>query len=242
MISDQGVCPTKLKRPPVNTFDALLVRLEQLFPSFNSVILVQEAISEQFFFVNLDDLKKRCGLSDCSVREDLNDRHQWPLFIQLRETPTLLWPPPKRLSQVLSELLRYGEEGASAHRGAAILSLDSTDAVPLAAFLLDYPVAYVPASADQTSFLADVSLDVYECVFRPGVVEAQRLSLTNGEHIVMKFSCPSAIYSAEEVGELSAPKLTQRLSDKFGNRLREAGLPDSFLIRHTTQVHDRVSL
>lgn len=120
-------------------------------------------------------------------------------------------------------------------------SLDLTDIVPLAAFLLEYPVAYVPASADQTSFLEGVPLDVYQCTFVSRPAGSQCPDSTNVEHSLLKFSCPSIVGSVE--AELSPPRLVERLKSRFGARLEgEAGLAGSIIVRHHVETHARVSL
>ena len=112
--------------------------------------------------------------------------------------------------------------------------LQITELVPLAAILLEYPLAYVPISSDQTSFLAGVPLDVYECVLTcPSMLKAP-------EHILMKFSCPSVLAATNL--ELSVSRLEERLNARFAPRLKQAGLSGTFQIRHSTETLARVAL
>ncbi|KAM6494315.1 hypothetical protein JOM56_010676, partial [Amanita muscaria] len=54
--------------------------------------------------------------------------------------------------------------------------------VPIAAVLIEYPLAYVPDTT-LTSFLHQIPLDVYECTVRIG----------SHTHILLKFSCPAVL-------------------------------------------------
>lgn len=142
--------------------------------------------------------------------------------------------PPARVLAALSELCRDSLLARTFPPTANVVlslspTLEITDIVPLAAYLLEYPVAYVPCSEEQTSFLAGAALDVYECTFQ--AAEA---------HILLKFSCPSGI--GELHPELSAGRLVESLRHRFGLRLRAAGLPDNLIVQHHMKTYDRVSL
>lgn len=116
--------------------------------------------------------------------------------------------------------------------------------VPLAAVLLEYPIAYVPAHADQTVFLAGVELDVYDCVL--SFSQAPDGRDTGGdhngpyEHRLLKFSCPSRL--AEEAPNLLPTRLIESMLARFEPRLDAAGCQCSLAVRHATETHDRVSL
>ena len=103
--------------------------------------------------------------------------------------------------------------------------------IPLAAILLEYPVAYIPQSAPQTTFLSGVDLEVYSCTLifnTPGIVLPAR-------HTFMQFSCPQSILP--EVGDLAG-----KLNEKFTERVSQAGLPCTLEVTSRTKRLDRVAL
>src|SRR4051812_31910616 len=67
-------------------------------------------------------------------------------------------------------------------------------AVPLAAILLDYPVAYVP-SVSHNNFLGGVPLNFYECHLS---VKTKRDN--KDTHTIMKFSCPTDLMTVDMEG------------------------------------------
>lgn len=213
-----------------------LTKVLQKLPAFNTVVLVQEPQSAQLFFVNTTLLRERCSLRDSERAQQPPGcaTDPWVRFVRLREDPVLMPAPPARVLAALSELCRDSLLARTFPPTANVVlslspTLEITDIVPLAAYLLEYPVAYVPCSEEQTSFLAGAALDVYECTFQ--AAEA---------HIVLKFSCPSGI--GELHPELSAGRLVESLRHRFGLRLRAAGLPDNLIVQHHMKTYDRVSL
>jgi hypothetical protein len=106
--------------------------------------------------------------------------------------------------------------------------------VPIAAILLEYPVAYVPTSGDQTVFLSRELLDIYECLLMHAEFEP-----LNG-HTLLKFSCPSAI--GIEHTELSPNKLVERMKARFIPRLLVADDRMTLDIHVLTEKFDRVAL
>jgi len=106
--------------------------------------------------------------------------------------------------------------------------------IPIAAILLEYPVAYVPASSDQMAFLSRELLDVYEC--RLVHVETQ----VPNRHTLLKFSCPSAI--GVKHMELSPQELMERTKERFIPRLQKAGDGMIVEIHVSTEKFDRVAL
>ncbi|KAF9817290.1 hypothetical protein IEO21_03550 [Rhodonia placenta] len=201
-----------------------LTKFLQKLPAFNNVVLVQEPQSAQLFFVNAALLRERCSLRD-------PEKAQQPPGCA---TDPWMPAPPARVLAALAELCRDSLLARTFPPTANVVlslspTLEITDIVPLAAYLLEYPVAYVPCSEGQTSFLAGAALDVYECTFQ--AAEA---------HILLKFSCPSGI--GELHPELSAGRLAESLRHRFGLRLRAAGLPDNLIVQHHTKTYDRVSL
>lgn len=145
--------------------------------------------------------------------------------------------PPSELMQVLRFLKTELSKTSSPNHPTSITlppNLTQVVAVPLAALLLEYPIAYVPASADQTSFLSLVSLDVYE-----GVLEFTHPS---PHHTLVKFSCPSAL--GDDHPERFVPSyIMNQLRTWAEIRLQQVtGVSFSFHILHNTVTLDRVGL
>jgi len=109
--------------------------------------------------------------------------------------------------------------------------------VPLAATLISYPVAYIPISAVQTSFLAGQPLDVYEAIVLPATPPTSPLP-TFRQHTLLMFSCPCSL--AERDHELSPDRITNRLQSQFQERLAMIGL--SLSIHHRVEILERVAL
>lgn len=102
--------------------------------------------------------------------------------------------------------------------------------VPLAAFLLEYPVGYVPLNANQTTFLSDVPLDVYECV----------LEGSSEEHALLKFSCPQCV--SQSTARLAPDEVRRRLADRFQPRIQAVNYPGRLEVRHAQETLPRVAL
>lgn len=104
--------------------------------------------------------------------------------------------------------------------------LEQDTMVPLAGFLLGYPVTYVPLAGEQSNYLSNVALDVVtlsvEC---PGLLSTQAL---------LKFSCPSDLVQYAEDGISSlvdeAKETVQRV---------EAG---SLIVHRETCILERVAM
>ncbi|KAH9936367.1 uncharacterized protein B0H18DRAFT_321419 [Fomitopsis serialis] len=211
------------RRPAL--FIDVLASLRQVVPALEDVIILHEPISDQLFFVNFALLEARCaripGLGDHPRRQD--DPHGWPFFVQLSEVPTLV-EFPTLIASLLREVCARGEKSAGLSRPIALTitqPLDVVDLVPLAAALLEYPVAYVPADADQTAFLTGVPLDVYDCVVSfIGASDDEAHPEDAREHTLLKFSSPSCL-SEQSTGLLPA-KVMEALRDRFGPRLNAA--------------------
>lgn len=102
--------------------------------------------------------------------------------------------------------------------------------IPLAAFLLEYPVGYVPLDANQTTFLSDTPLDVYECV----------LTDSGEEHTLLKFSCPQCV--SQSVARLTPEEVRRRLMGRFQPRLEAVDYPGRLEVRYTQETLPRVGL
>ena len=91
-----------------------------------------------------------------------------------------------------------------------------SNAVPLAAVLLDYEVAYVPPDT-QTGpavFLSGVTVNTYECLLD--------LLLPGSVHTILKFSCPRALAISYPT-QFGPDEIVRRLTAKFAERLAQIG-------------------
>jgi hypothetical protein len=116
--------------------------------------------------------------------------------------------------------------------------LSEKELIPLAAFLVEYPVAYVPISARQENFLSGVPLNVFECIVVHPVDGMQNRNQQR-RHSLLKFSCP-CILGAEYPQLLSPQAMELRLEEHFRERVEKLGL--EFKVTHSTVIHDRVAL
>lgn len=108
--------------------------------------------------------------------------------------------------------------------------------VPLAGFLLDYPVCYVPASDDQTVFLSGVSLDLYDCV----LVNERNPASIPVQHPLFKFTCPASL--GDRHRDLNRHSILDALKRSLTTRLVTLSSPFSLKIIHDTVILDRVAL
>ncbi|KAH9947567.1 hypothetical protein B0H21DRAFT_321711 [Amylocystis lapponica] len=228
-------------------FSDLIVSLRQLLATFAQVMVIEEPTSGQLFFVNTTLLREREHRFRDALghpKQQANHNHDpWTSFVLLSRPPHLSPSLPPELYCLLSELCLTTDTDPVLPPFSTLPSaqpLRITELVPLAAFLLEYPVAYVPASVDQSDFLADTPLDVYECLLTRS--PAKHSSSTPGfpEHVLLKFSCPSMIGGANL--DLSAARLPDRLRTRFAPRLRRAGFSGTLLVRHSTAAFARVAL
>lgn len=103
--------------------------------------------------------------------------------------------------------------------------------IPLAAFLLEYPVGYIPVSLDQKIFLSSTPLDVYECTLTPR---------DGNSHALLKFSCPCSIGLLDS--SFSAAGVQISLQRLFGDRIEELGGCFDLSLQHHVEQLDRVGL
>jgi hypothetical protein len=132
--------------------------LQQVAPS--DLAVCWEATCEQVFFINSRLLKSRIALKDFPSWISVT---QPPSLVSIGETGGSL---PTDLHKTLEPLcfspfLQIMLEVGYIHK---LQARSPFDGCPLAAFLLEYPVAYV-IETDSLPFLSDVSLCVYECTF-----------------------------------------------------------------------------
>lgn len=109
--------------------------------------------------------------------------------------------------------------------------------VPLAGFLLEFPVAYVVPSEQQASgFLGDVPLDVYEC----DVLRGNNAHASSETHVLFQFSCPCNVGLDHE--ELSLGAMSRRVCERFASRLDSLGANATLKVKHYIVTQDRVAL
>lgn len=142
--------------------------------------------------------------------------------------PQLLAPPPELLD-ILEQTQMICDRTSRPLSITLRDDLTQDILVPLAAVLLDFPVAYVPVSAEQTSFLSGVPLDVYEC-FMHG----------SGSHTVLKFSSPCSIGARHP--ELGPERLIIALKAYLQPRLDKVGWAAPLDVVHRIETLDRVAL
>ncbi len=112
--------------------------------------------------------------------------------------------------------------------------------IPLAAIILDYPVAYIPASAHQMSFLSSVPLVVYRCYVRIREPAGEKCDDVGEQHLLLQFSCPEQLTDASS--SLGLDRVVSQLETTFQPRVTQF-LPGSTF--HVEQEHitlDRVAL
>ena len=133
------------------------------------------------------------------------------------------------LIAVLEQVVSHGLQSNSGITVELDDILSTEILVPLAAVLLEYPIAYVPNSG-QKEFLAGVPLDVYTC------------RVQNYEHVdlgtLLKFSCPCA--TGEDIPALTPAALVESMRSKFQPRLDGLGL--FVRVDHRVETLDRVAL
>jgi hypothetical protein len=110
--------------------------------------------------------------------------------------------------------------------------------VPLAALLLEYPVAYVPSDSE-LPFLNNVQLDVYEleCILVIGNDQGHPLL----GHPLLKFSCPSNLVEAHP-DRLGSSHIVSYLRENFEDRLQKSVPGATLRITHSWETRDRLAL
>ncbi|KAI6166617.1 hypothetical protein EDD17DRAFT_1177235 [Pisolithus thermaeus] len=208
---------------PVSVFSSLLKSLRLKSKVFGDTFLLTVPEHMQIFFVQRTALLEHTLLN-------------FPSFVRLDKDLTVTSREPDSLRNILLdwsyEILWSG--GLSYPLPD---SLTQELLVPLAGILLDYPVAYVPISAQQNIFLPGEPLDVYEVAFNSPSADSS-LSLGASEFVFIKFSCPRRV--ADKDSTLSPACLLMLLEHKFGPRLENIGA--SVSVRHYTETLDRVAL
>lgn len=138
---------------------------DQRDSSFNKILHLRDPASDQSFFINVPLFRSQDNLWNTT-------------FVSTASLQAIPPPPPL--------IKTWGCLRNSLNEDIAVTTLNLTErlptsvTVPLAALLLEYPVAYVPGPIGD---VAHVSLEVYKCTAVIGTSEVD----------VIKFSCPHGI-------------------------------------------------
>ncbi|KZP33692.1 hypothetical protein FIBSPDRAFT_1036207 [Athelia psychrophila] len=218
-------------RDPAPFFQELIQRLRKASSAFQHLFAYCDDDSGQSFIVNARLLAGNVDL--CAQLHGTTEPHRsWTSFIRLEPPLALADRIPETVLQVLQEIRKQSQDGRSLVKLCGRLRVE--DAVPLAAILLEYPVAYVPTSSAETSFLSGEALVVCECYLE------QELTPSPLRHTLIKFSCPNSIAQNNE--HLSPRRLAQRLQEHFAPRVGEMGEAVYLKIHISTETLDRVAL
>lgn len=136
-----------------------LQQLQRQLPSAELAVCWEEA-TEQVFFVNPSLLKSRISQNDLPMWISVT-----PLITTISGqalTSPIKIPEPQSFKHLLAQLGDVKPGSICRFRAERVLDL-----VPLAAFLLEYPVAYV-VQTDASSFLSHVPLQIYDCTLNLG--------------------------------------------------------------------------
>lgn len=205
----------------VNTFSTLLKELCRTSKCFDETLHLYEPIANQSFIVNKSLLFRKLELLLTQYASN-----PYPIFLLLQKRGEICQfdTVPKAVFGVL-ELLFDKLTGShlSAEERTVQLpqGLVSTTFVPLAAILLDYPVAYVPSSENQVSFLNSVPLVVFRCQINTQKERVKGLPVHKEEHNFLAFSCPTSL-ADDTSSNASIQRIITHLESSFGPRIAES--------------------
>ncbi|KAG1751127.1 hypothetical protein EDB19DRAFT_1275541 [Suillus lakei] len=215
---------------PIDLFSRVLVGLRSKSATFADIVLWYDPSSLQSFIVNSRVLR--------AFARTLLEDNAAVTYVLLGGFPTLLNCMPKTVLDVICAMDADMVESQAKVSFSFVNGLTQENLVPLAATLIGYPIAYVPISADQTSFLSGQPLDVYEAIVVPEASCISSLQSSNQSHTLLKFSCPCLM--AETNCELSPECVIKRLQSQFQESLSSIG--SSLLVHHHVEIMDRVAL
>ncbi|KIK99850.1 hypothetical protein PAXRUDRAFT_131180 [Paxillus rubicundulus Ve08.2h10] len=217
---------------PMRTFTALLSALHKKGSPFKNVVLWNHSSAMQSFIVNVPLLEAKLaglteGIEQCA-------------FVHLHD-PGDCFSVSSKTPDAVQDVLVNMQASMAVSLDMPSFSLPEALTqqvlVPLAAVVIDYPVAYVPASSEQTSFLGGEALDIYDVSFKCPLSSDSASNLQR-DHVILMFSCPRVLASRH--AELSPGALTEKLRVKFESSLESVGIHIS--VTHHTQTLDRVAL
>ncbi|KAF7768051.1 hypothetical protein Agabi119p4_7294 [Agaricus bisporus var. burnettii] len=213
----------------------LLNNLRTMSDHFKDIIHVYDPDSNQSFFIN-----KPLFLVKVKDLFDNENISCYPVFIYLPDNaePRKLRTVPTPLTEVLRYLLKNLTTNQDSIPEVSLRlppNLSMVTSIPLAAVLLDYPIAYVPESESQTSFLSGTPLVVYRCRL---VGKSQGGEDNDKQHVLLQFSCPVSL----ENSMVSTRKTVSFLEHTFQPRVAQIL---SKYVLHVDYEHvapDRVAL
>ncbi|KAJ8080552.1 hypothetical protein PM082_017386 [Marasmius tenuissimus] len=227
----------------------------QKHSAFERVAHIYDPSSEQSFFVNVSLLLSRSQaiLSGSSVESSEESNVDQTIYVSLASDGS---PNPKisSIPQEIVAVLRHLAIAMQIRHTSVDTASDecpSTIAlptellfdvmVPLAGFILEYPVALSPtpvSGSDMSAFLSQVPLHVYECA-----LDLDTDTAGSRRHLLMKFSIPSVLASVHPF--IFSPSIvTSKLETKLKSRLEQAfsGSVPSLTVVYNTVTLDRVAL
>ncbi|KAF5360908.1 hypothetical protein D9756_004896 [Leucocoprinus leucothites] len=224
------------------SFSALLKELRDVSECFSDILHLYEPSGKQSFIVNKVLLLNKL--------ESLLDQHLssiYPTFLCLPERGDVyrldIIPPGLLdvLGMLLEKLKRATDSNIPTENQIIQLpqELSSTICIPLAAILLDYPIAYVPSS-DRTSFLSGVPLVLYRCRIDIQSPALQEEPEEGKGHILLQFSCPEMV--DDSTSAMSTQQISVHLESTFGPRIAHSLPGSSLYVDHEHITLDRVAL
>ncbi|KAF9483475.1 hypothetical protein BDN70DRAFT_799584 [Pholiota conissans] len=229
---------------PVETFSSLISALRKNQHTknlFASVLHIFEPCSEQSFLINSRMLSGRLQPGSHVVKKYTGSCVALPLFLRLQALEIeAVEKVPDKLQQILDclqSLMTLDSLPASFSLPAGV-TLES--AVPLAAVLLDYPIAYIPSTSSNA--LSGVPLDLYECVLTFGNSDgATESDVKHNTHTIMKFSCPAKM--GDKSPDRCLPeKLILQLKELFATRMHLIGDPSTAVdVVHSTRTLNHIT-
>ncbi|KAK1229890.1 hypothetical protein PQX77_007062 [Marasmius sp. AFHP31] len=229
--------------------------LRKKHPAFERVAHIYDPSSEQSFCVNVSLLLSRSQsiLSGSSVETSEERDADQTIYVSLASdgsSSPKISSIPQEIVAVLRHLviamqIRHTSVDTAPHERPSTMALPTElrfdVMVPLAGFILEYPVALSPtpiSGSDMSAFLSQVPLHVYECALDLGTDTAG-----SRRHLLMKFSIPSVLASVHP-SDLSPSIVTSKLETKLNSRLEQAfpGSVPSLTVVYNTVTLDRVAL
>jgi len=230
------------KTPSYILADTIRV-LRKKSKAFHDVVVLHDIVHDQLFFVNVPLLLRRCHEEFCldiqagSKADDAS--RPYTTFVLLDDHPRLLHDIPAGVLHLLQTLCPLLEANTTSAYPQELLTIPSShdtstsDIIPFAAVILEYPIAYVPVSPDQSAFLPWEVLDAYECIL---MIEEGK---TKTRCTICKFSCPKSL---SHYGGLGIDQLQEMLGKLFTTRVKCTDVEGHVEVRHHQETHERVAL
>ncbi|KZT25408.1 hypothetical protein NEOLEDRAFT_1065507, partial [Neolentinus lepideus HHB14362 ss-1] len=219
---------------PTHVFSSLVGKLREKNDLFNPLTHVCERSSDQSFFVNLDLIHGRFS----SINDTCNELGSWVTFIQLDGPVSRIIKPPAAVISLLSQILNRIPSPPATLELTLQDSYGPESLVPLAALLLEYPIAYTVTSTSSQAILGGVPLDVYQCIVKHPAVSTHA-STQQEDTSLIKFSCPSHLAASNS--HLRPSRIVDKVSKRFLNRIQR--LADVRMdIRYHVEGLDRIAL